>query len=716
MKIPDFAPGRRLLAAAVFGVLLIIALVYMAQSRPWLGLHLAWSHQDQAAIVLAHQGPGAHIPVGSQLVAIQGGGDIHRFSALDFIVEPDGNVRTYPEYHQFLKNMGQLADIQDAPRVQLSDRQGRIFSLTPAPWRPLWTLPVDFWVQVAVGLIAWLIVSAVWAFRPRQSGVRYLLFNGATTLMFAPGAAVYTTRELAIPLSEMIVLKTMNFGGGLMFCASFTALLLVYPRRLAPAWLGLLILSAYALWFVAQAFGAFDSVMLGRRVPVFAALIASTALALIQWLRAYRDPIARAALRWFLLSWLVGVSLFVLLIMVPQIIEVDTGRLQGYSFLLFLLMYGGIALGVLRYRLFDLGLWWFRAIAWVVGALALVGLDLLLVFGLQLPSGWSLSLSLLVCALLWLPFRNWLWARLVSPPVPPGNLFNSVTRVALAPSADECTRRWKALLQAQFAPLEIQAVAAQEQVTLGDDGLSLSFPAAAHAPALRLRYPGQGRRLFSSLDLARARQISAMLAYAEESREAYAQGAREERQRIAQDLHDDLGAILLSGLHQRNLDQAHDSLTQAMGEMRVIVQGLSGEQHPWAAVQADLRSELANRLEAAGIQLDWRDRALDPGLQLDYVVFKHLTSVLRELISNVIRHAQASRVAVDIQCDQGALILSVSDNGCGLSADRPDCGGHGLANLRRRLDALGGSVRALESTRQGTALQLFIPLEAGRNT
>src|SRR5690606_11300077 len=100
-------------------------------------------------------------------------------------------------------------------------------------------------------------------------------------------------------------------------------------------------------------------------------------LAWVQWRKTRRDPIGRAALRWFLLSWLLGSGLFCLLILLPQMFGVDTSAVQGFGFLLFLLVYGGLAFGILRFRLFGLDEWWLRVVTWMGALMVLVSLDLL---------------------------------------------------------------------------------------------------------------------------------------------------------------------------------------------------------------------------------------------------------------------------------------------------------------------------------------------------
>jgi two-component system sensor histidine kinase DevS len=706
----DGAPGRRLTAALLLGLVAVAAVLLLTLSQPWLGLHLRWDDAARAAKVTAAQGPAAQIPVDATVLAVlDDQGRVWPFEALDFVIEPDGNVATYDDYRRFLARQSALAALQAQPVFRIRTADGQDHAIVPLSTRPLWTLPADFWIQIVVGFFAWLIAAAVWAFRPRDAAARYLLLSGLSTLMFAPGAAVYTTRELAIPLAELLVLKTMNFGGGLVYCGTMVALLWHYPRRLGPGWVSVGVVLGYVLWFLVQAAGAFDSMLVGRRWPVFAALAATLLLSIVQWVGSRRDPVARAALQWFLLSWLLGTSVFVVLTMVPQLYGVDTARTQGYGFALFLLVYGGLAFGILRFRLFELGEWWFRTLTWVLGAMMLVGLDLLLLLGLQFSFTVSLSLALVVSGFLWLPLRGWLWMRLMQRgQVREHDVFKSAIHVALAPDAEQQAARWRAMLRRLYAPLLIEDGGATTAPTIADDGLRLRLPAVGSLPPLQLVYPGEGRRLFTPRDVTMALQLADLLQYAQASREAYGQGVRDERERIARDLHDELGSQLLTAMYQPQIEPARASIGQAISTLRTILDQLSGRRLLLSAVISDLRHDLGQRLESAGLTLHWpvdADPVADP--ELDSTVYRHYASILRELGANIVRHAGARAVDVRVRLEGRNLVTEIEDDGHGFRG--AGSGGYGLGNLEARLSQVDGRLEYL-SRAKGSCARITIPL------
>ena len=106
----------------------------------------------------------------------------------------------------------------------------------------------------------------------------------------------------------------------------------------------------------------------------------------------------------------------------------------------------------------------------------------------------------------------------------------------------------------------------------------------------------------------------------------------------------------------------------------------------------------------------------DPALpKLDDATELALFRALQEGLSNVARHAEATRATVKLRMDGPWVTLSVADDGRGLDdlAEHPEREGHmGLAGMRERIEALGGSVE-LRSTSPGAALIVRVPAVRG---
>jgi two-component system, NarL family, sensor histidine kinase UhpB len=143
------------------------------------------------------------------------------------------------------------------------------------------------------------------------------------------------------------------------------------------------------------------------------------------------------------------------------------------------------------------------------------------------------------------------------------------------------------------------------------------------------------------------------------------QAAQQERHRIAADLHDDLGAKLLSIIHtdsasapQAGGSRAANMARQALDEMRLSVRGLTAQAALAEQVLADWRAESMERLHAAGLQADWHADEPPVQLSLGARTQVQLTRILRESISNTLRHANAKRCAVSIRFDDGYIEIA----------------------------------------------------------
>lgn len=166
--------------------------------------------------------------------------------------------------------------------------------------------------------------------------------------------------------------------------------------------------------------------------------------------------------------------------------------------------------------------------------------------------------------------------------------------------------------------------------------------------------------------------------------------------------------MLIANPYQTQLPQVHETVELTLGEMRAIVRGLAGQELPLEQVLAESRQECAQRCDAARVALDWPPLARGLERPVAYRVQRELQSSVRELLSNTLRHAQASRVSVRIVADDEQLQFIMSNDGAPFDGTSGKSG-LGLAGLRRRVAELGGEVR-FDAQTKGMRVQLRIPL------
>ena len=193
-----------------------------------------------------------------------------------------------------------------------------------------------------------------------------------------------------------------------------------------------------------------------------------------------------------------------------------------------------------------------------------------------------------------------------------------------------------------------------------------------------------------------------------ESRE---QAASQERERIYSDLHDDLGAKLLSLVYRAESPVQADQARAILQDLRDVVTRSRGTPGTLGDVLADIRGEAAQRLAAVGIGLSWDEAGDLPDPLLDTGHALHLHRIVREAISNTIRHAQARHLRVRVRASAGELLLDLTDDGSGVPA--AVLAGSGMRNMRTRAGELDGRIDWAPGTEGGAKVLLRMPLDVG---
>jgi len=94
----------------------------------------------------------------------------------------------------------------------------------------------------------------------------------------------------------------------------------------------------------------------------------------------------------------------------------------------------------------------------------------------------------------------------------------------------------------------------------------------------------------------------------------------------------------------------------------------------------------------------------------------HVCLAIREALQNVLRHAEATHVDFSIRVDESSMNVVIRDDGVGFATDRPPAAEQdGLANMRHRLGAVGGSVAIASAPHSGTTVTFHVPVDFRRN-
>jgi PAS domain S-box-containing protein len=261
-----------------------------------------------------------------------------------------------------------------------------------------------------------------------------------------------------------------------------------------------------------------------------------------------------------------------------------------------------------------------------------------------------------------------------------------------------------------------------------------TFPVLVKSTSMR---DHKGDYLFSRtviVDLTKQKRTEALLL---ESREQLRELARHndsirevERKHMARELHDEFGQMLtLLKMNISMLQVQFDTLPDLVDkteEMRLLVERIiqmvrhvASNLRP-AALDLGLHGALewlaADFARNTGITCNYSGQEQNP--QLDEAAATAIFRITQESLTNVARHANASRVNIRLRCDHETLHLNVSDNGCGFDVDQitAGCKGFGLLGMmgllgmQERISMLDGRFHIHSQPGQGTRIDIEIPL------
>lgn len=708
---------RGLVLAVLAGCVAFFALFIALATSPWIPAD--WSTDEQGRVVLAStDAPGLQAYVGQRLTAVVGA-DGRRVDVADgrwmqraprWIVDPQQRHRVTAVQREI-----ELATAQGG--VQLVFGAGEPVPVATRD-RGLAGVGWLFWPVAALALLVGLVGFVVWLARPDTRGAIYLVLalGQATALVYI---AMLSMPGLSVPSAVLSTDLPVRLGIDLLTAALAVHAFTLHPLRLAygplvagGAWLSALAAQAWLLLGPASAawWGAQGTVV---------ALAATALLVLTRSIGLSADPLAATMRR--LATAVTGTLLLLLaslwLVQGHEAVEPRVAEIGSAAWTV--LFASVLLLTPMLTRSRRL----LREFALLAGiSTAATALDLVFVSIFSLGQFASVALAVFLSLGAYALARDWILNRLTgSQALTLDRIFEQLYRVgrAIEQEPERRQERIEDFLRELFEPLEMRLVprdiARSRAVT---DGSALLVPAprdgytdfdgstSAQAHAWVLRHAHRGKRLFTAEDARLADRILQHLRRAVVYDRAVERGRAEERRRIAQDLHDDIGARLLTLMYKAQTPELEDYLRHTLQDLKTLTRGLAASEHPLSHAVAEWKSDIGQRLGAAQMTLHW-SFTYDRDLPLSVIQWSALTRILRELVSNAIYHARASRLHIDGSLHAGRLLLWVADDGTGRDPSKWSHG-LGLGGVRKRVRALGGVVRWRENQPRGIICEVQI--------
>jgi signal transduction histidine kinase len=195
--------------------------------------------------------------------------------------------------------------------------------------------------------------------------------------------------------------------------------------------------------------------------------------------------------------------------------------------------------------------------------------------------------------------------------------------------------------------------------------------------------------------------------------QAILEGEERERTRVARDLHDGLGGALsgiklkLSGQHKTNTpvtDEIILQLEDSIGELRRIARNMMPESLMRLGLETALR-DLCAAMADKSREIEFQANGISKELTLISQI--NIYRIIQELLSNAIRHSDATRIIVQCIQDNENFLITVEDNGRGFNADSTQhTNGIGLSNIHNRVNYLRGKLDITSAIDEGTSVNI----------
>ncbi len=691
-------PAATLIAAVLIMLLISVATPYQVKQQVWIGARFSPPHDSTIGIVVKSVDPNspaaAVLTVGQKLVAISDGANSVPLDPV--ILEAPNNLPTYELFNRSVAVQNDIWRVLQNEEVRFQTDTNEWLTVHPQPEWPPRAISRPYWSYSILSSIGVLFGLLVWTRNPKALSSAFMLL--VVCLIFLTlNVTILLDRELAHPALYMRTVSALeNFGTNLIFSA-YMGLFLIYPKRLARPKVAL------AIPIIAMLI-PLNSTIQWLEIPVhaymFHFLFTATIMLMIfylQWRASRKSPVDRSLLKLTFLWMAIPFSLSFFLFMVPEslglnpVLDLDSARLGVCGAGI------GLALGILVHGLIDVDRWLVYTFLWLGGGALVILLDLSFASLLHIEPVSTLTAALIIAGLAYFPLRQLLLTKfLPDQGIPLQKLlpeFATLMRGAAAPADFE--QRWTQILKTRFQPAATRTGTkpASGGVLLSESRLALLVPTLDGRRQLILSGKNDGAQLFNKRDVEFVNSLLLLTRTLLHASNTRRHAKIQERSRIMADLQATLGKKIRSLVVDAPGDDERVCAQNALSTLNDTVH-FSAQKDPIAFSELidTWRREFMERLKGARVQPRWESQLTEGVNQLSPMKSMILTNILRESITNALKHANPRTIIVRIAATPRKLIVTVSNDGDITDPENWNpC--FGLSGMRSRIQSVGGEVQ-----------------------
>lgn len=698
------SPVNLLIIVALFFVATQTFIFSMLNKQIFVGLDIFYDYEYREIIIEKstsehHQSP-TPLP-GTELLTI---------SVDNKSIQLNDDITIWPHEKNNISSLNEFFDKHEAIyRILLNSvviaNKGETneFEIKPYYGNAMNSLKWEFWSARLSNMLALLICVFVWIYKPYKKESFFMLLSGITYYMFGVFYSITLGKELTLPPD---ILKFSVYAQVLflnLFAMSFFLLLTNYPNQILSKRIGIAF-AAIVAFLTANYFLQLFNIPIHFYFSQFLVLyLIAIIIALLQWRKSNKNPVNKAANIVLQLSMLMPTGIIIFFYFIPISLNERALIPHIYTHLLLLLIYIGWTISILRFRLFEFERWWFKSWIWLICGFFVIAIDLFFLYIFDWSEEISITTSIIIVSFIYFPLRQSFFLIATSYQEPPitekiAHYFEKTKNISNMEDYDE---KWKVLLIEIYKPVDVCTIYKPlVSESLSENGLYLSVRSLTKDYYYHLAGKDYGNRLFQKDDITYCNTLFKALLSITESNIAHQRIKLIERKRVMHDLHDNLGALLLTMSHSCESEADREQSRSALRLLRDTVYFSNSTADIQALdVLSRCRLELDGRLQGMGLSLNWKNN-IDKEISLSAKEGLALSCILREAFTNAIKYTSSPLIQICCANNTQSLSITIINSTNKIDSTSNWIAGTGMASIKRRCCSVGANAnwRVMNST------------------